>query len=61
MTIPKSQVLAALRRAGLARVADEIAPLLPDPVDFEQARVRSVFARRGIDRGVLIDRMGGSP
>jgi hypothetical protein len=42
-------------------VADEIAPLLPDPVDFDTAQVRSVFERYGIHPGVLTDLMGGSP
>jgi hypothetical protein len=61
MTMPRSEMLAGLRKAGLARVADEIAPLLPDPVDFDTAQVRSVFERYGIHPGVLTDLMGGSP
>jgi hypothetical protein len=47
-----------LRNAGLVHEADELAPELPETVDID--RNHEVFERYGIDRDVLVSRMGGS-
>ena len=53
------QVLQVLRNAGLFGVAEALAPVLPDDVDFD--RDHELFERYGVDRDELVSRMGGSP
>ena len=57
--LPRAEVLRILRRAGRPDTADELASLLPDPVDLD--REAGLLERHGLSRDVLIDRMGGSP
>ena len=59
MKLPRAEVLRVLRKAGLPQVAAELAPQLPDTVDFD--RERPLFDRHGVDLDVLVSRMGGSP
>jgi hypothetical protein len=59
MQLPRAEVLRVVRNAGLAQVADRLAPDLPETVDFD--RDRPLFDRHGIDIDLLISRMGGSP
>jgi hypothetical protein len=48
-----------LRRLGFSQEADEALRVLPDEFDREQL---VAFAdRHGLDRGMITDRMGGSP
>jgi hypothetical protein len=58
MRLPRAEVLRVLRNAGLVHEADELAPELPGTVDID--RNHEVFERYGIDRDVLVSRMGGS-
>jgi hypothetical protein len=59
-TIPKSEAIAVLTRAGFPpEVIDEVASQLSDPIDFD--RDSSLLLRYGITREELTDRMGGSP
>jgi hypothetical protein len=59
-TIPKSEAIAVLTRAGFSReVIDEVASQLSDPIDLD--RDASLLLRYGITREELADRMGGSP
>ena len=53
------EVLRVLRNAGLFGVAEELAPVLPDVVDFD--RDHALLERYGVDRDELVSRMGGSP
>jgi len=53
------QVLQVLRNAGLFGVAEQLAPVLPEVVDFD--RDHALFERYGVDRDELVSRMGGSP
>jgi hypothetical protein len=53
------QVLRVLRNAGLFQMAEELAPVLPEVVDFD--RDHELFERYGVDRAELTSRMGGSP
>jgi hypothetical protein len=55
----KSEVLRALRRAGLSGVAEEIEPLLPEVVDFD--RDHEVLERYGLEPDVLMSSLGASP
>jgi hypothetical protein len=55
----KSEVLRALRRAGLFGVAEEIEPLLPEVVDFD--RDHEVLERYGLEPDVLMSSLGASP
>jgi hypothetical protein len=55
----KAEVLRVLRHAGLSQVADQLAPELPEVVDLD--RDYHLFQRYGVDRDVLVSRMGGSP
>jgi len=55
----RAHVLRVLRNVGLFGVADELAPLLPEEVDFD--RDYELFERFGLDRAELMSRMGGSP
>jgi hypothetical protein len=52
-------VLRILRRAGRPDTAEQLAELLPDPVDLD--RDAGLLERHGLSRDVLVDRMGGSP
>jgi hypothetical protein len=55
----RAEVLRVLRNAGLADVAEELAPLLPEVVDLE--RDHELFERYRLSQDELMDRMGGSP
>ncbi|MEU8606599.1 hypothetical protein AB0C29_01135 [Actinoplanes sp. NPDC048791] len=57
----KTQVLAVMRRLGLADKISEAEALLPDVVDLD--RDAALFAAWGIDLDVdaLMDRLGGGP
>jgi hypothetical protein len=55
----RAEVLRVLRHAGLSEVAEELAPVLPDVVDFD--RDRELFERYRLDQDELMSRMGGSP
>lgn len=55
----RAEVLRVLRHAGLSRVAEELAPSLPDVVDFD--RDHELFERYGLDAEELVSRLGGSP
>jgi hypothetical protein len=59
MQLSRVEVLRVLRNAGLFQEADELAPVLPEVVDID--RDHQLFERWGVDRDVLISRMGGSP
>jgi hypothetical protein len=59
MQMPRCEVLRVLRNAGLFQAADGLAAELPEVVDID--RDHQLFERWGVDRGVLISRMGGSP
>jgi hypothetical protein len=59
MELPSAEVLRVLRNAGLFQMADEIAPELPEIVDFD--RDRPLFDRYAVNLDVLVSRMGGSP
>ncbi len=59
MEVSRQHVLDILRRTGFAEVADEVAPLLPDPVDVDEAQ--RILGPYGINRDVLTSQMGGSP
>ena len=59
MDYSRQQIVQALRRAGLADVAEAAQESLPDPVD---AKALDHFcAKYGLSPQSLIDRMGGSP
>jgi hypothetical protein len=47
------------RRCGYPQLADEALRVLPDPIDSNQ--LQKWAAERGLTRGQLIDKMGGSP
>lgn len=55
----RQHVVELLRRAGLEEAAAEAMEQLPDPVELED--VERWAAQRGITRGVLMGRRGGSP
>jgi hypothetical protein len=55
----RSDVAAALRKADLPDLADLVEHSLPDPVDVKE--VETLLEPYGVSRGVLMDRMGGSP
>jgi len=55
----KKEFLRALRHAGLFRIADELEPVLPEVVDFD--RDHELLERYGLERDVLMSRLGGSP
>jgi len=58
-TIPRDELLAVLRRAGMADLIPAAERELPDPVDLDEA---SRWAENhGFSRAFLIERMGGSP
>ena len=59
MQYSKQEVIEILRRGGLAKLADEAALELPDPVDFH--RLDEWCFQHGITRDQMISRFGGSP
>jgi hypothetical protein len=59
MLIPKQEIIAVLRRAGLSEVAEDADRSLPDPVELEQAA--EFCMPYGVTKDELISRMGGSP
>ena len=55
----KTHVLRVLRNAGLFEVADDLESVLPEVVDFD--RDFRLFEQHGLERDVLMSRMGASP
>ena len=55
----RPEIVATLRRAGLAEVADEALQVLPDPVDIDQ--IETFCKQHNLTRDDLISQMGGSP
>jgi len=55
----RAEFLRVLRNAGLFEVAEELAPVLPEIVDFE--RDQKLLERFGLHQDELMNRMGGSP
>ena len=55
----RREIVATLRRAGLAEVADEALRVLPDPVDADQLEV--FCKQHNVTMDDLISQMGGSP
>lgn len=59
-SITRDQAAKVLRNAGIpADQIKEVPAELPDPFYLKDAE--RIFARHGLTRGGLIDRMGGSP
>lgn len=48
-----------LRQLGFQQAADEALRVLPEQIDLRQ--LEEFGDQHGISRGMLIDRMGGSP
>jgi hypothetical protein len=57
--VTRQHVVEVLRRAGFGQRAEEVAALLPDPVEVERAA--AILQPYGITKDELISRMGGSP
>jgi hypothetical protein len=55
----RAEFLRVLRNAGMFDVADRLAPVLPDVVDFD--RDHALLERYGLRPEELVNRMGGSP
>jgi hypothetical protein len=55
----KADVLRVLRHAGLFEAAEKLEPVLPEVVDLD--RDQDLLERYGVNRDVLVSRMGGSP
>lgn len=55
----RPEIVATLRRAGLAEVADEALRVLPDPVDADQ--LEAFCKQHNVTMDDLISQMGGSP
>jgi hypothetical protein len=55
----RREIVATLRRAGLAEVADEALRVLPDPVDIDQ--IEAFCKQHNVTVDDLISQMGGSP
>jgi hypothetical protein len=55
----RPEIVATLRRAGLAEVADEALRVLPDPVDADQ--LEAFCKQHNVTMDDLISKMGGSP
>jgi hypothetical protein len=55
----KQWVADTLRHLGYQQEADEALRVLPEDVDLEQ--LEQFGEQHGITRGMLIERMGGSP
>jgi hypothetical protein len=54
----RPEIVATLRRAGLAEVADEALRVLPDPVDADQ--LEAFCKQHNVTMDDLISQMGGS-
>jgi hypothetical protein len=59
MGYSKKWLVDTLRRLGFPQEADEALRDLPDDIDREQ--LLEFADQHGLDRGMLTDRMGGSP
>lgn len=59
MQVSRAHVVDVLNRSGLPEAEKQRFLVLEYPADFET--VCAMFERVGIDRDVLMDRMGGSP
>ncbi len=59
MEVSRQHVLDILRRTGFRELVAEVSPLLPDPVDIDEAE--RILAPYGITRDALTSQMGGSP
>lgn len=59
MAYSRQWLVDSLRRLGFPQEADEALRLLPTEIDSEQ--LLKFADQHGIDRGMLTDRMGGSP
>jgi hypothetical protein len=58
--VTKVEARKVLRKAGVPGAhIEEVLAELPDP--FDLVRDEHIYVRHGLTRGVLIDRMGGSP
>jgi hypothetical protein len=55
----RQEIVATLRRAGFAEVADEALRDLPDPVDTD--RLEAFCLQHNVTMDDLISQMGGSP
>jgi hypothetical protein len=56
----KASVAEVLHHVGFPEdKVNELLAQLADPVDFD--RDAAILDRYGVDRGILMDRMGGSP
>ena len=55
----RAEFLRVLRDAGLFQVAEELASVLPEIVDFD--RDQQLLERYGLHQDELMNRMGGSP
>jgi hypothetical protein len=55
----RPEIVATLRRAGLAEVADEALRVLPDPVDADH--LEAFCKQHNVTMDDLISQMGGSP
>jgi hypothetical protein len=59
MAYSKEWLADTLRHLGYEQEADEALRVLPDEFDLEQ--LEEFGEQHGLSRGMLIDRMGGSP
>lgn len=59
MANDRQWVVDTLRRVGYVHEAEEVARVLPDPLEMEQ--LREFGDRHGISVAKLTSRMGGSP
>jgi hypothetical protein len=59
MEYSRQWIVTTLRRLGYEEEADAAARDLPEDVELEQ--LEKFGDEHGLSRGVLIDRMGGSP
>jgi hypothetical protein len=59
MPYSRQWVVDSLRRLGYQDAADEASRVLPEEMDLEQ--LEKFGDEHGINRGQLIDQMGGSP
>jgi hypothetical protein len=59
MAYSRQWLVDTLRRFGFEREADEALRVLPEEIDLRQ--LEEFGDQHGISRGMLIDRMGGSP
>ncbi|HEY2577849.1 MAG TPA: hypothetical protein VGI74_16205 [Streptosporangiaceae bacterium] len=59
MGYSRTMVADLLRQLGFQQAADEALRVLPEQIDLRQ--LEEFGDQHGISRGMLIDRMGGSP